>query len=96
MSHDLHTIGRPEVLRCGFHPFHAPSGENQVVMRTRRKLPGGLIADGGMAARDESCWHNNLLELTMSARALAGVRYTPIVDSETPHTWLRSRSSSKL
>jgi hypothetical protein len=52
---------RPELLRCGFQPLHAPSGENEVVTRARRKLFGALKADAGMTACDESCWHEDLL-----------------------------------
>jgi hypothetical protein len=52
---------RPELLRCGFQPLHAPSGENQVVTRARRKLFGAPKADAGMTAFGESCWREDLL-----------------------------------
>ena len=51
------------LLCCGFNPLHAPSGENQVVTRARRKLFGAFKAAPGMTACDESCWHHDLLEV---------------------------------
>src|SRR5208337_663327 len=63
---DPNAVGRPELLRCGVDLFHAPSREDQVVTRARGEPFGAFETDPAVTACDESCWHDDLFDLTTS------------------------------